>query len=354
MLSHILWASSAGLLVSVGLIAAARDWAQRRAILDRPNNRSLHTRPTPRGGGIGIVVPVLLTFVVLGATNPTDRAMVAWVAGVGLVVAAVGLLDDIRGLPALVRLMTQVFAAILVTVGLGHWHAFVWPGLWSLDLGWLGFPLTVVLVVGLTNAYNFMDGIDGIAGTQGAVAGLGWIGLGYALEDPLVAATGAVLATANVGFLIFNWPPASIFMGDVGSSFLGFTLAALTLPMAQRSPAAATAGILFVWPFVFDASLTLLRRVRRRENVLHAHRSHLYQRLVLTGLSHRSMTLVYGALAIAGVAVGNSVARGANSASIAGGVVIAILAAALWLGVVWRERGVSAAIRPARTKPLPQ
>jgi UDP-N-acetylmuramyl pentapeptide phosphotransferase/UDP-N-acetylglucosamine-1-phosphate transferase len=338
MLSHILWAAAAGLLTSIGLIAGVREWTQRRALLDHPNDRSLHTRPTPRGGGIGIVVPVLLCLVVLTAMDAAGRNPIAWIAAVGLVIAAVGLVDDLRGLPALTRLTTQVFGAVVITTALGHWRVFVWPGLLDLDLGWLGFPLTVILVVGLTNAYNFMDGIDGIAATQGAVAGLGWVGVGYTVQDPCLATTGAVLAAANLGFLTFNWPPASIFMGDVGSSFLGFMLAALVVLVAPRAPEIAFAGVLFVWPFLFDTTLTLLRRVSRGENLLSAHRTHLYQRLVLSGVPHRTVTLTYGALGIVGVASGDAVVRGATIASLAGALLISALATLLWMVVIWRER----------------
>jgi UDP-N-acetylmuramyl pentapeptide phosphotransferase/UDP-N-acetylglucosamine-1-phosphate transferase len=206
-----------------------------------------------------------------------------------------------------------------------------------------GGALSVFLVVGLTNVYNFMDGVDGIAGSRAIAGFVDWRGM---RSDPTLAVAGAVVAASCLGFLFFNWPPASIFMGDVGSGFLGFVLAALTVSVALRSPATAAAGILFVWPFVFDTAFTLLRRLRRGENLLHAHRSHLYQRLVLTGLSHRFVTIVYGALAIAGVIVGNAVARAAVPASSAGALFIAVLSGALWLSVVWRERKTRVNGRP--------
>jgi UDP-N-acetylmuramyl pentapeptide phosphotransferase/UDP-N-acetylglucosamine-1-phosphate transferase len=265
-----------------------------------------------------------------------------------LAVAAVGFIDDLRGLPALPRLVTQVLAAVVITAAVGCWRALAWPGFSELNLGWTGLPLTVVLIVSLTNAYNFMDGIDGIAGTQGAVAGLGWVTVGYSIQDPCVAAVGAVLTTANLGFLIFNWPPASIFMGDVGSSFLGFILAALTVLVAARSPEAAITGVLLVWPFVFDTGFTLLRRAGRGENLLSAHRTHLYQRLVLTGLPQQTVTLIYGGLATIGLLVGTAVAYAAKIASLAGAFLICALAAGLWLAVIWRERVVSVNAAPAR------
>ena len=348
MLSYILWAGGAGLIAAVGLVAAAQYWAQRRMLLDHPNDRSLHIRPTPRGGGIGIVVPICFAIGGVGLLVPEARAPSTWLAGIGLLVAAVGLCDDVRGLPAVTRLVAHVFAAALVIAGIGTWRTFTWPGLWSVDLGWVAVPFTLVLVVGLTNAYNFMDGVDGIAGSQGLVAGVGWAVVGNALQDPLVALAGTVIALASLGFLFFNWSPASVFMGDVGSAFLGFLLAALAVYVAPRAPATATAGMLFVWPFVFDTTFTFLRRAGRRENLLSAHRSHLYQRLVLTGVSHRMVALLYGLLATVGVVVGMAVGREARFASIGGALLIVVLAASLWLVVIWRERAASEGLEPIR------
>jgi UDP-N-acetylmuramyl pentapeptide phosphotransferase/UDP-N-acetylglucosamine-1-phosphate transferase len=343
MMTHVFLAACVAVAASAGLVAAVRSGAHRRRLLDHPNDRSLHVRPTPRGGGIGIALPVSLAMVSAGLLWPETRTAATCLAGVGLLMAAVGLIDDVRGLPAVGRLVAHVCAAGLVVAGIGAWPTLVWPGLLHVDLGWAAVPFTIVLVAGFTNAYNFMDGADGIAGTQGIVAGVGWCGAGLAIDDPLLAVAGAAVAASSLGFLFFNWPPASIFMGDVGSSFLGFSLAALAVHAAQRSPAAATAGMLFVWPFVFDTAFTLFRRAGRRENLLAAHRGHLYQRLVLTGVSHRTVTLLYGALAAIGVVVGHVVGRGAAIPSIAGALLLALLAGALWRVVVLRERASAAA-----------
>ena len=142
-----------------------------------------------------------------------------------------------------------------------------------------------------------MDGIDGIAGGQAVVAGLGWAALGWLSDQPLVGILGILLAASSLGFLGHNWPPARIFMGDVGSAFLGFTFAVLAVAAAQRDARLALAGVLLVWPFIFDACFTFLRRLRNGENVFAAHRSHLYQRLVIAGYSHRTVTLLYIGLA---------------------------------------------------------
>ncbi len=338
MLSSLLLAALVGLVGSVGLVAAVKHWAERRSLLDHPNERSLHVRPTPRGGGIGIVVPVCLALAAAGFLIPEIKSATSWLVGAGLLMAAVGFIDDVRGLPAITRLFVHVCAAGMAVVAFGAWRTLEWPGLLSVDLGWAAVPFTVFLLAGFTNAFNFMDGVDGIAGCQGVVAGIGWAGAGYAMQDPLLTVAGSVIATASLGFLLFNWSPASVFMGDVGSSFLGFSLAALAVHAASRSASAATAGMLFVWPFILDPAFTLLRRAGRRENLLAAHRSHLYQRLVLTGVSHQSVTLLYGALAVSGVAIGAAVARGAAVPSRAGAALLGFLAVGLWSVVVIRER----------------
>jgi UDP-N-acetylmuramyl pentapeptide phosphotransferase/UDP-N-acetylglucosamine-1-phosphate transferase len=162
----------------------------------------------------------------------------------------------------------------------------------------------MIWIVGLTNAYNFMDGSDGIAGAQALVAGASWACLGWLAGLPTLAGLGLLLAGGSLGFLLHNWPPARIFMGDVGSAFLGYSFAILPLLAlaGQRSLAAASPvlGLLPVWPFVFDASFTFLRRLRHGENVFAAHRTHLFQRLLIAGFSHRFVLLLYGSLATVG------------------------------------------------------
>jgi UDP-N-acetylmuramyl pentapeptide phosphotransferase/UDP-N-acetylglucosamine-1-phosphate transferase len=142
-----------------------------------------------------------------------------------------------------------------------------------------------------------MDGIDGIAAGQAFIAGIGWMLLGKILGQPAIVVLGMAIAASNLGFLFHNWPPAKIFMGDVGSAFLGFTFAFLTVWCSRTSPRLAELSILFVWPFVFDSAFTFFRRLGKRENVFAAHRSHLYQRLVQSGLTHGQVSGLYIALA---------------------------------------------------------
>ena len=325
-------------LVSLGLVGYVRRVALRHRILDAPNERSLHSQPTPRGGGTAIVAVSLIGIWLCWALLPLCSAqhLLSFI-GAALLIAVVSWRDDVRPLPVLGRFGAHTLAAVVVVVGVGSWTVLEAPGVGSLCLGYLGLPITFLWIVGLTNAYNFMDGIDGIAGSQAVVAGLGWVALTWG-SGHVETWLGLLLAAASLGFLVHNWPPAKIFMGDVGSAFLGFSFAALAIIGARRDPRLALAGVLLVWPFVFDTSFTLLRRLRRGENIFQAHRSHLYQRLVLAGFSHRFVTCLYGALAVVGVALALMWEQRIGAAS---GLVPSALASAmigLWLFVVWAER----------------
>jgi UDP-N-acetylmuramyl pentapeptide phosphotransferase/UDP-N-acetylglucosamine-1-phosphate transferase len=188
--------------------------------------------------------------------------------------------------------------------------------------------LTVLWVAWFINAFNFMDGIDGIAGGQAMAAGLGWVALGLVTATPVLTLAGALLAGASVGFLAHNWSPASIFMGDVGSAMLGFLLA--TVPWAVGRADLWLATVLLVWPFVFDAFVTLCRRALRGERVWEAHRTHLYQRLVVRGTTHRATSTLYVALACVGLVCATALVTGPPA--LARGMVIAVglAGAGLW------------------------
>jgi UDP-N-acetylmuramyl pentapeptide phosphotransferase/UDP-N-acetylglucosamine-1-phosphate transferase len=338
MSSIVLVAGAFGLLASTAIVALMRNWARARRVIDHPNDRSLHDRPTPRGGGVGVVLPVVVVLASAPAWLAGDATAAIWFAGLSLSVAVVGLIDDVRSLSALVRLVFQLLVAAVFVHVVAGWVALEVPSLGRVELGALTMPFTIVFIVWLTNAYNFMDGIDGIAGLQAVIAGIGWVGVGYYLGDSFVAGAGAAVAGASLGFLRFNWSPASIFMGDVGAQFLGFVFAGLTAYASTRSPSAATAGVLFVGPFLFDTVVTLIRRATRGENLLRAHRSHLYQRLVLQGSSHANTSLLYGALAVIGVAGGWMLMAGSAQAQSAVVPVTAVMATVLYVIVTLRDR----------------
>ena len=290
------------IVISYLAVSGIRRWAGQR-LLDIPNERSSHTRPTPRGGGLVIVMVVLAGSWLIFPfwhSEITAGQWLAYSAG-ALLIAGVSWLDDLHSLSTRVRLAAHLVGALVACLAFGVWQEITIPHFGCFNLGLWGWPLTLVWIVGLTNAYNFMDGIDGIAGGQAVVAGLGWTVLGIISQQPFIIAVGILLAASSLGFLGHNWPPAKIFMGDVGSAFLGYTFAVLPVMAARSDARFVLIGILFVWPFIFDAAFTFLRRLIKRENVFAAHRSHLYQRLVISGLSHRTVDLLYIALALIGV-----------------------------------------------------
>jgi UDP-N-acetylmuramyl pentapeptide phosphotransferase/UDP-N-acetylglucosamine-1-phosphate transferase len=267
-------------------------WAPLRA-LDVPNERSSHTRPTLRGGGLVIVAGFfvgLLGWLVSGGSL-SPRA-IGWVIG-ALLVACVSFVDDLRPLPAAPRLITHVLGAAILT----------FAGVQIPEL----LPLAFVYITLVTNVYNFMDGIDGLATAQAIVAGVALAIAGQLAANPLVATAGGLLAAASAGFLVYNMPPARVFMGDVGSTFLGFSFAGLTLlgnigVGGGRLP--VELGLVILAPFLFDSLVTLARRMLRGERWYAAHRSHYYQRLVQCGLSHGQVTSLYAGLAVVAAAAG--------------------------------------------------
>ncbi len=294
-------------VTSAAVVAAATIPLRRFLALDIPNERSSHVTPTPRGGGIPIVVVVLAGFLVWLA-HSGDVAGALPLLCAAAIVALVSWLDDVRSVPSPVRLAVHCGAAAVAIGTLGPITSIALPGSRELRLGSGAVPLTMFWIIGLTNAYNFMDGIDGIAGLQGLVAGLGWGLLSLHGEDDRGVVLGGLVGGSCLGFLMHNWSPASIFMGDVGSAFLGYVFAAMPLFVAgpegtgrwSRARAATAAGM-FVWPFIADTTMTLCLRLARRENVFRAHRSHLYQRLVQHGTPHAQVAALYGLLAAVGV-----------------------------------------------------
>lgn len=300
----LLLASVAAVLAALG-VAGLRRWAERRRVLDVPNERSMHAAPTPRGGGLVIVAILVLGLPLLWWRHAGELSLsqlVGLTAGL-LVVAVVSLRDDLRPVTVRTRFAAHALAAAIAVAVTGGWRLMDLPFLGRFDLGPWGTLLAFLWIVGLTNAYNFMDGIDGIAGVQAVVAGLGWAMLGALAGRPLLGSLGALIAGSSLGFLVHNWPPARIFMGDVGSASLGYVFSVMAVVGWAKTPAFALPGVLLVWPFVADASFTFLRRLVRGENVTQAHRSHLYQRLVLGGASPVGVAFLYGALAALGAAI---------------------------------------------------
>lgn len=355
LLDIIIWGALA-LFCTWRFVFSIRHWAIRRQILAIPNERSSHTLPTPSGGGLAITAISLAGWFCYSLLHQTvTTAQLAILVG-GILIALISWLDDLYTMPTLVRLGIHSLAGLIAIGGIGWWRALQLPMLPLLHLGWFGPLLTLFWIVSLTNAYNFMDGIDGIAGSQAVVAGLGWVILGWLSQQPLVMSLGLLVAATSFGFLQHNWSPARIFMGDVGSAFLGYTFATLTILASQTNSSLVLAGFLLLWPFVFDTTFTLIRRWRNGENIFAAHRSHLYQRLVIAGYSHRTVTTLYLALAL----VGSLLALAWHSGSATSSLLIVLglpsLAVGLWLFVVRAEQARQFALlttlperEPART-----
>jgi Fuc2NAc and GlcNAc transferase len=277
----ILFASTFALAVPGTL--CVRVVAIRRGLMDHPSQRSSHTIPTPRGGGLAIVAAQFVGLLVLHLrsyiTLPESIALMA----AGGAVALVGFLDDRRSVAASVRFMVHLAAAIVVVAMIGGVPA---------RAPWMGQLLAILGIAWVINLFNFMDGIDGIAASEAIFVSLSAAGMIFVLNGDvgLVGSFGA-LGMASMGFLVWNWPPARIFMGDVGSGFLGFMLAALALLASRRNVIA-----LQVWPilggvFLVDATVTLIRRMVRGDRWYEAHRMHAYQHLARVWGGHSAVTL---------------------------------------------------------------
>ena len=320
-------------------------WALRNNLLDIPNKRSSHVVPTPSGGGLAIVIVTLIGSGAFWFIKPLWplNGLINLVLG-AVIVAGISWWDDLHPVPFWIRFTVHITVAGIVVMGFGPWRVLQIPLVGTLDLGWVGLPITLLWIVGLINAYNFMDGIDGIAGGQAVVAGLGWIILGWSDNQPLVVILGLLLAASSLGFLGHNWSPARIFMGDVGSAFLGYTFAVLPVIAPQHDNRFAFAGMLLVWPFVFDTVFTFLRRLLHRENVFTAHRSHLYQRLVSTGFSHKKVASLYIGLAIIGLVCSVALVIEWRWAEYLTVIAMIIAPLILWRGTLWRERFTSKSV----------
>jgi UDP-N-acetylmuramyl pentapeptide phosphotransferase/UDP-N-acetylglucosamine-1-phosphate transferase len=262
-------------LGSRALIALLR----REAVFDVPNERSLHAVPTPRGGGIAVIGAIAATWIGLFAAGAVPAASLVAVGGM-IVLASVSWIDDLRGLSPGLRLLVQ-FAAVAAGVAVlprgaifQHWLP---PGLDAIA--------AALLWVWFVNLFNFMDGIDGIAAGEAAAVGLGLALLSGG--DASAAAPSVAIAAAALGFLVWNWAPARIFLGDVGSIPLGYAVGFLLLGLAARGE--WQAALILPLYFLADATLTLLRRLLRGERVWQAHREHFYQRAAQSGLGHAAI-----------------------------------------------------------------
>lgn len=279
--------------VSLVMTGALRRYALARSLMDIPNARSSHSVPTPRGGGVAIVLAFLAAVPVLALANLLPWAAMWGLLGAGAGVAVIGFLDDHGHIPARWRLLGHFTGAIWALFWLGGLPPLSLFGM-SLDLGWLGHALAAVYLVWLLNLYNFMDGIDGIASIEAMCVCIGGAVLYVMAGQAGEAVLPLLLAAAVAGFLFWNFPPARIFMGDAGSGFLGIALGILSLQAAWVESQMFWSWLILLGVFIVDATFTLLRRLLRGDKVYEAHRSHAYQYASRQFGRHLPVTLAVG------------------------------------------------------------
>ncbi|MBS1787377.1 MAG: glycosyltransferase family 4 protein [Acidobacteria bacterium] len=287
-----------------GWLATAPAWFRS---LDMPNARSSHTHPTPRMGGLGIVASfvIILPMLWVMLIGASANWLLAAKFGVALVsyviIAGVGLVDDLRRIGPLGKYLGQLAAALIALwSGVNFIYLHI-PFAGTLAVGIVvGAMLTIIWLTGFSNLFNFMDGIDGLAGGVGVIYSLALAAVSFGTGHRLIGAGCLMLAAACLGFVAHNFPPAKIFMGDVGSLFIGYVLAAFATVTSNSGerPVPFLAVLLIFGTFLYDTTFTLILRARRGEKLWEAHRSHLYQRLVIAGQSHRRVTLTYFGLSI--------------------------------------------------------
>ena len=287
---------SSGLIVAAVFIAAfILTWALRRyalasSLMDIPNERSSHSVPTPRGGGVAIVLSFLAVILLMGVMQWLSWSFVIGTVGAGAGVAVLGFLDDHGHIAARWRLLGHFSSAAWALYWLGGLPPLLVFG-YSFDLGVIGHALAAVYIVWLLNLYNFMDGIDGVASVEAICVCFGGALLYLLLDASTLALVPILLAAAVAGFLCWNFPPARIFMGDAGSGFLGVILAILSLQAAWFKAELIWSWVILLGVFVVDATFTLLRRLLRGDKVYEAHRSHAYQYASRQFAAHRPVTL---------------------------------------------------------------
>ncbi|MBC3242131.1 glycosyltransferase family 4 protein [Pseudomonas lurida] len=289
------WLIAVIALLSYLLTASLRRYALAHSIIDIPIARSSHSVPTPRGGGVAIVVSFLLALPLVGWTQEVSFPTLMAVGGAGALIAIIGFMDDHGHIAARWRLLGHFCASAWALYWLGGLPELALFGL-TLNSGWVGSVLAAFYLVWMLNLYNFMDGIDGIASIEAICACLGMCLL-YALSGHTgLVLLPLILVMAVTGFLCWNFPPARIFMGDAGSGFLGIILGIFSIQAAWASSQLLWAWLILLGVFIVDATFTLIRRLVRGDKVYEAHRSHAYQFASRRYGSHLSVTLAVAGL----------------------------------------------------------
>lgn len=276
------------LILSYSVTFLSLRYATIRRLVDKPNERTSHVIPTPRGGGIAIALCVFLTTVFL-QLSAEKYYMALWaLLGGGFLIAALGCVDDHGHVPAPIRFLLQMVAALWMIFCVGGYET-TWIANDGIKLGILGVPCAVLATVWLINLYNFMDGIDGYAASEAIFVALMSVFLFWHVGNGVMALLAMVLAVSSAGFLLWNWAPAKIFMGDVGSTLLGFIFACFAMVGSSMNHISPLYWMLALSVFIADATYTLLQRLIYGEPWYKPHRTHAFQRLVQLGYSHKQV-----------------------------------------------------------------
>jgi len=264
--------------------------------VDTPNERSLHESPTPRTGGVAMLLSVIIISFIFSYNQNLNISPNIIIAGAMIIV--ISLLDDFRPVKSIVRFVIHIIAAVIV-VRAGFMIEYInmpWGEVNVLPV--LASVLTIVFIVWMTNLYNFMDGMDGLAAGMSIFGFLTFAVIGY-LENQLgFSLISLIMAASSMGFLVWNFPPAKIFMGDLGSAVYGYIVAVFVIYAHINNMIPVQISIILFSPFIFDATATLICRVYNREKFWQAHNTHFYQRLVLSGLGHKKVLMYEYALMI--------------------------------------------------------
>ena len=281
-------------ILAFGFTYFMRAYALKKNIIDNPNERSSHSIPTPRGGGVAVVGSYLLALVTLMYSQQLASHTGFVLMAAGFVIALLGFLDDHGHINSMLRLAIHFFVAISVVVSLGGFgEVTIFNGV---QLGFIANIIAVLFLVWLLNLYNFMDGINGIASVEAITATVSMAILYLLLSISLNSEILWLLAACVCGFLLWNFPKAKIFMGDACSGFLGLTLGILALIALKENLALFCAWIICLGVFVVDATYTLIKRVLDGYKMYDAHRSHSYQILSRKWGSHTPVTLVVASI----------------------------------------------------------
>ena len=273
------------LTISWWLTGYVRNYAIRNAIIDYPNERSSHDQPKPRGGGASIVVLTILSIVILYFSKFLSGVYAIAVIPAGLLIAVTGWLDDKHKIKISLRITVYLVSSSWAC----YWVMFNGIGIDIISV--ITYLVCVTGVTWLTNLYNFMDGTDGFAAVEAICVSLLIAILAFINKLYGLALLNIVLSAASAGFLIWNWPPARIFMGDVGSCFLGFIFGITAISSFSLFYFPLSIWLILLAVFICDATCTLLKRILNREQWYRAHQSHSYQRLIQSGLSHRQLLI---------------------------------------------------------------